>query len=324
MKRLSQIDQKTHDIALGLVDNVSTDEIYAVTDLVRALAVAGAVEQAIALLEMTIINVPLDDPGNLALLLSTVRLVYVDEEVEERVDPLLARDPSAHVSVDNLASVAELIEQLRLGHGLEQAMNLASRTAAEARLDEVDGVCRTVEIMHRLGAARPLAVLLARDPASSVPLNDLLDLAKLLTSLHKAGAEEQVAAVSVRITAVPVERDNLDALQTLVEELWESGSKEQATALAYRAATCASPDDPEASVLVARMLETVEVEEFTSALLSRCPTEYANLTEPAAVFALLDALQEDHAEIDVLLERDPATSIASMILRAWPTCCRFS
>ena len=58
------------------------------------------------------------------------------------------------------------------------------------------------------------------------------------------------------------------------------------------------------------MLETVEAEEFTSALLDTCPVDYANLTEPAAVFALLDALQETYAEIDVLLERDPATSVA--------------
>ena len=57
------------------------------------------------------------------------------------------------------------------------------------------------------------------------------------------------------------------------------------------------------------MLETVEAEEFISALLDQCPVEYANLTEPAAVFALLDALQEAYAEIDVLLERDPAASV---------------
>ena len=132
-----------------------------------------------------------------------------------------------------------------------------------------------------------------------------------MTSLSKAEAEEQVAAVAARISAVPVERDSLDALQTLVDELWESGSTEQATALAYRAAVCAGPDDPKASVLVARMLDRVEAEEFTSALLSRCPVQHAALTDPSAVFALLDALREAIAEeeIDALLAREPATNV---------------
>jgi hypothetical protein len=312
VKRLHQLGPEMSSAVWQILDNVTLGEIDADTELVSALAVAGAVGQTTALLTSVMANVALDDPRNLALLLSAARRAIADGTVEECIGPLLARDPAAHVSLDNLSGVAELVEQLRHGQGLEQATNLMNRAAAEARLDEVDGVCKAVEIMHRLGAVEPLAALLARDPAAHVPLNDLLDLAKLLTSLYKAGAEEQVAALAVYMSAVPVERDNIDALQTLVEELWESGSKEEATALAYCAATCAGPDDPVASVLVAEMLDKVEAEEFIPALVESCPVELADLTDPSAVAELLRALREAGAEEDVavMLKYDLATNVA--------------
>ncbi len=310
IKGLDGLDPGAPGSVWKLVSNVSLDEIDAVNELVRALEGAGALEFAAALIKLALANVSLDFPQDLTLLLSTVRRLYVDEEIEEHVGPLLARDPAVHVSLDILSNVADLVEQLRLAHASEQALNLARRVAVEARLDEVDGVCRALETMQRLQSTEPLAALLARDPAAHVPLSDLLDLAKLLRSLSKVGAEEQAAVAAARASALPVARENLDEIQTSVDELWESGSKEQAIALARRAATCAGPHNPAESVLVARMLETVEAEEFTSALLDRCPVDYADLTDPAAAFALLDALQGNYAEIDILLERDPATIVA--------------
>ena len=116
-------------------------------------------------------------------------------------------------------------------------------------------------------------------PVAHVPLTGLLDLAKLMVSLHEAGAEEQVAALAVRVSSVPVDRDHLEAFETLIDELWESGAKEQATAIAHRASICAGSGDPVASVLVAKILDKVEAEEFVSALVDRCPVELADLTE---------------------------------------------
>lgn len=286
-------------------------KIGAVTELVHALEASGAVEQTTALLKSVMRNVALDDPQNLVLLLRAARQANAEETAEECIAVLLARDPAAHARLDDLSSVAELVRQLWLGQGREQAMSLASRTVAGASIDDLDGVCELVEILRRMGATEPLAALLARAPAEHVPLNDLMDLAKLLTSLFKAGAGEQVAALAARMSAVPVDRDNLEDLETLVDELWESGAKDQATAIAYRASTCAGPDDPETSVLVANMLVTVEAEEFEPALLDRCPVELADLTEVSAVFALLQALWESGAveEVETLLARDPAMSV---------------
>jgi hypothetical protein len=111
---------------------------------------------------------------------------------------------------------------------------------------------------------------------------------------------------------VPVERDHLEVLETLVDELWESGAKESATALAHCASVCAGSGDPVASVLVAKMLDKVEAEEFVSALVERCPVELADLTDPSVVVELLSALQEAGAEEEVvaLLKCDPAMSVA--------------
>jgi hypothetical protein len=309
VKRLNQLDPDASGAAGNIIGRVSFDEIDAVTDLVHALEAAGAVELTTSLLESVMKTVALDAPRNLAPLLKTARQANADEEC---IAVLLARDPAAHARLDDLPGVAELIKQLWLGHGREQAMSLAGRTAAGANIDDLDGVCELVDVLRRMGATEPLAALLARAPAMNMPLNDLLDLAKLLTSLFKAGAEEQVAALAARVPAVSVDRDNLGELETLVDELWESGAKDQATAIVQRASSCASPGDPKASVLVANMLVRVEAEEFEPALLNRCPAESADLTEASAVFALLQALWEFGAveEVETLLARDPAMSVA--------------
>jgi hypothetical protein len=311
VKRLNQLDPETSGAAWQFIGNVSFDEIDAVTELVHALEAAGVVELTNSLLKSVMKTVPLDAPRNLTLLLRAARQSNAAETAEECVAVLLARDPAAHARLDDLLGVAELIKQLWLGQGREQAMSLAGRTAAGANIDDLDGVCELVEVLHRIGATEPLATLLARDPAMNVPVNDLLDLAKLLTSLYKAGAEEQVTVLAARMSAVSVDRANLGDLETWVDELWESGAKEQATAIVYRASSFAGPDDPEASVLVANMLVTVEAEEFEPALLGRCPVEFADLTEASAVFALLQALWESDAVEDVktLLARDPAMSV---------------
>ena len=312
VKRLNQLDPETSGAARQFIGDVSFDEIDAVTELVHALEAAGAVELTTSLLKSVMKTVPLDAPRNLALLLRAARQANAAETAEECIAVLLARDPAAHARLDDLPGVAELIKQLWLGHGREQAMSLAGRTAAGASIDDLDGVCELVEVLRRIGATEPLATLLARAPAMNVPLNDLLDLAKLLTSLYKAGAEEQVAALAARVPAVSVDRDNLGDLETLVDELWESGAKEQATAIVQSRIELCRSGRSEASVLVANMLVTVEAEEFEPALLNRCPAEFADLTEASAVFALLQALWESGAveEVETLLARDPAMSVA--------------
>ena len=313
VRRLHYLDPGTTSAAWPLIDGVTAGDIDAVIELVLALTAAGSIERTSALLSSVMANVALDDPRKLAHLLTIAREASVEEQgAKGCIGVLLARGPAAHASLENLSDVAELVQQLRLSSGLEQAMSLMSRAAAEAGLDDADGVRELVRVMHRLGATEALAVLLERNPVAHVPLTSLLDLARLLVSLHEAGAEKQAAALAVGMSSAPVERDHLEALETLVDELWESGAKESATALAHCASVCAGSGDPVASVLVAKMLDKVEAEEFVSALVERCPVELADLTDPSAVVELLSALQEAGAEEEVvaLLKCDPAMSVA--------------
>ena len=125
---------------------------------------AGAVELTTSLLKLFMKTVPLDAPQNLVPLLKAARQANADGTAEECIAVLLARDPAAHARLDPLPGVAELIKQLWLGHGREQAMSLAGRTAAGASIDDLDGVCELVEVLSRMGATEPLAALLARAP----------------------------------------------------------------------------------------------------------------------------------------------------------------
>ena len=296
----------------GLIDGVTAGDIDAVIELVLALTAAGSIERTSALLASVMANVALDDPRKLAHLLTIARQASVEEQgAKGCVGVLLARGPAAHASLDNLSDVAELVQQLRLSSGLEQAMSLMSRAAAEVRLDDADGLSQFVRVMHRLGATEALAVLLERDPIAHIPLTSLLDLAKLLVSLHEAGAEKQAAALAVGMSSVPVERDHLEALNRWLTSSRESGRRSRLQ-LWPIASVCAGSGDPVASVLVAKMLDKVEAEEFVSALVERCPVEPADLTDPSAVVELLSALQEAGAEEEVvaLLKCDPAMSVA--------------
>ena len=107
VRRLHQLDPETSSAAWQLLDDVAADEIDAVTELVRALAVAGAVERTTALLESAMTNAALDDPRDLALLLSAAQRAHPDETAGECAAPLIARDPAAHVPADNLLSMAK-------------------------------------------------------------------------------------------------------------------------------------------------------------------------------------------------------------------------
>ena len=101
-------------------------------------------------------HVPLDNPYDVAILLTALREV----DAEEQATALLHRDPAAHVSLDDPAAVAWLLDSLREAGAQEQATALADRAA------------------------------------SHVPLHSRHAVDKLLDSLREAGAKEQAAALA--------------------------------------------------------------------------------------------------------------------------------
>src|SRR5204862_108953 len=87
----------------------------------------GAHEQATALLARDpAAHVPLDDPSAVASLLRELR----EADADEQAAALLARDPAAHTALDNPRAVASLLAALREAGAAEQAAALASRMPA--------------------------------------------------------------------------------------------------------------------------------------------------------------------------------------------------
>jgi hypothetical protein len=101
---------------------------------------------------------------------------------------LLARDPAAHVALDDPDGVARLLDSLRQADAHEQAAALAARAAAHAPLDNPYSVVRLLDSLREAGAAEQTDTLLARDPAAHALLDDNSHLmVRLLDSLWAGG-----------------------------------------------------------------------------------------------------------------------------------------
>ena len=94
--------------------------------LLDRLRAAGAHDQAAALAGRAAARAPLDDPGGVASLLDSLRAAGADEQAAE----LLARDPSAHASLDIFEEAIILLDSLREAGAHEQAAALVDRLPA--------------------------------------------------------------------------------------------------------------------------------------------------------------------------------------------------
>ena len=96
--------------------------------------------------------------------------------------------------------MALLLASLRAaGAGEQAAVLLARDPAAHVTLDDPYGVASLLDALREAGADGQAAVLLARDPAAHVALDDPRDVATLLGGLREAGADEQAAALAARL-----------------------------------------------------------------------------------------------------------------------------
>jgi hypothetical protein len=135
-------------------------------------------------------------PWRVAELLDALAEVGADDAVEV----LLARDPAAHVSLDNAEDVADVAELLlaleRVGAGDAVAV-LAARAAAHASLDSAGGIADLLNALAEVGADDAVEVLLARNPAAQAGLGYSQGVG-LLNALAKAGAGDAVAVLAAR------------------------------------------------------------------------------------------------------------------------------
>ena len=150
---------------------------------------------------------------------------------DEQAAALLARDPAAHVSLDNPVAVVRLLASLREMGAREQADALAQRAADV--LDDPDDVADLLGSPRRAGADEQADALAGR-AAAHVSLDDPYAIASLLASLRAMGAREQADALLARDPAAYVFLDEPVAVVSLLDELWPMGAREQADALTDR------------------------------------------------------------------------------------------
>ena len=185
------------------------------------------VEQALA---YAAVHAPLDDPD-----MADLPAVLWEEGAHEQAAALLARNPAAHVPLDNPGAVAMLLGSLRVVSADEQAAALLARNpAAHAPLDNSLGVGELLGSLREAGAHEQAAALLARDPAAHAPLDNSLGVGELLGSLREAGAHEQAAALLARNPAAHAPLDNSLGAGELVKTLRAAGAHKQAAALIGR------------------------------------------------------------------------------------------
>jgi uncharacterized protein YidB (DUF937 family) len=276
----------------------------------------------------------LDDPGAVASLLGALRTAGASDEVAA----LLARDPAASVSRDNLSGLESLLTELwELGADEQAATVAALADHARARLDSLDdalpwrepavydpdpvahislshpgAVANLLSELARTDASEQVAVLLARDPAAHVSLESPAGVASLLSQLQRTGADAQVAALLARDPAANTSLKDPLAVRSLLYAVRQVGATEQLTALADRAAAQVRLDDPFAVATVLSGLQQVGADAQVAALLARDPAAHAHLGHARSVQQLLWRLRELGAgeQVAALLARDPAAHVS--------------
>ena len=279
--------------------HVARDRQGALADLLDKLRQAGNEEDAAALADRAAAHAPVDHPAAVAVLLKDLRKAGAHQQVTV----LAARDPAAHVSLDDLYAISGL---LREAGAHQQATALADRAAAHVALDDPSAVASLLRQLRAADAGEQIAVLAARDPAAHVSLDDLYAISGLLKELREAGAHqqataladraaahvalddpsavasllrqlraadagEQIAVLAARDPAAHVSLDDLYAISGLLKELREAGAHQQATALADRAAAHVALDDPSAVASLLRQLRAADAGEQIAVLAARLP-----------------------------------------------------
>ncbi|WP_147269111.1 helix-turn-helix domain-containing protein [Sphaerisporangium album] len=173
---------------------------------------------------------PLDQPGGVEFLLSTLRKLGA----EEQISVLLARDPARHAALDDPIGVTSLLNTLRDLGAEEQVSVLAIRATRHAIQAAPHSVTWMLNALRDVGAEEQVSVLLARDPARHIALDHPDGVAQLLDTLRGVGAEEQISVLLARDPARHTALDDLNGVARLLKVLWDAGAKEQVSVLLSR------------------------------------------------------------------------------------------
>lgn len=259
----------------------------------------------------------LENAPALAALLWVLRQISAHDQIQA----LLARDPAAHVTVDDPAAITELLRVLQhIGEGgrvqtSAQIHALAKRAAVGAALDDPAAVAELLRRMREVAAHKEIQVLLARDPAAHVSLDDPTAVAWMLGTLRQIGANDQLRSLAAR-AATDLPLDSPAEVAALLQVLRSLGADEALQALAARAASRAPLENTAGGVALLHTLREVQADHQFQVLAARVATQ-AGLDDPEAVAELQRILQQHSANHFIeLSERLPAAGLFALFSTA--------
>jgi hypothetical protein len=230
-------------------------------------------------------------------------LHFLREADGEAARVLLARQPAAHVGLEDPDGVSWLLRQLREAED-EEAVRvlLARQPAAYVDLRDPGGVASLLHFL-REEDEEAVRVLLARLSSVSVHMFAPRDVANLLRQLREAGSEEAVGVLLARQPATRADLTDASGALDLSDELRKAGDWAAAKALLARISARHGLTAPYTDVRLLRQLREIGENKTVQALLAQ-----ADLSWPFGVANLLEQLREagDEQAVRVLLARRPA------------------
>lgn len=317
-----QRGMKRHAAALW-TKAAATGDIHAALGLLSCLARSNQSDFHRAA-RWAAVTSALEDPRGVADLLHQL----VERSDDETVGTLLARDPVAHVSLDDPNGVTHLIEALQAAGASNAIALLAAQAASYTNLGYPPDVAKLLNMLYDAGADDPLAVLahrtaahveieptgriagllyalvdahpiagdaasaLAARAASEVSLSHPRHVAEVVGALVTIGADDALDALLNREPESHISVDDTGGVTELLEALTIAGADDVVTVLGERAAAYGNLDWPSDVAYLLKTLASTGSSHAVDVLLARQPAAHVGLDYPRGVIELLKVLTE--------------------------------
>ena len=209
--------------------HASLDQAEGLGSLLIALQETGADQQAGLLAARAAANAPLIYPYVIAILLIVLRELRADGPIAV----LIARDPAAHASLDDLRVTADLLCALRDTGAQDQVAALVARAIAHASFDDPYHTAYLLQVLHDSGVGTHFAAV-ADCAVAQASLEDPDSVARFLEVLQATGADQHLNAFIARNPAAHVALFRSSGIDRLLRAFRNAGADLQAYTLADR------------------------------------------------------------------------------------------
>jgi hypothetical protein len=305
-------------------DSVTLHNLRAVAELVRALHEADARQAATVLAHRAADQAALDAPGDVVVLLRTLKEAGQHEAVER----LLARHPVEKVALDNVRPITSLFELLREIGEPHTAAALARRFATAAPLDKSWGLHYLFESLITAGE-KESASMLARRAVSQRALRRLTidirytwEAVELLGKFYAAGEKQAALALASQILEEkgPVGTwwisglDDLLAVARRIQYMYGDAVAQAVTASLASHQSIEGPfDNPRLIANRIKWLDRAVATDAIKVLLSQRPEGQVALENADSVGQLLGALR--HLRRSRTVRVDTSDTVRTLLAR---------